>query len=208
MSKHNVSIVGAVVRYVFIIILVIAFGASVCFLDGYLKCRQSGADGKRTFTSRHSLIGTDGSVYGFISDCVDLGSLARIQAIILPIIVWSLYYSLNSQKNTGTFQATIEVLAFNDVKQINRFEAKQNLHMIRENNARRKIENVLFDRFWYTNREEKQRRERMKKQRVVEENLRKAKEAEDLMIRNINLLNHAKEMFEKQTKDLLLSKSG
>ena len=80
--------------------------------------------------------------------------------------------------------------------------------MIRENNARRKIENVLFDRFWYTNREEKQRRERMKKQRVVEENLRKAKEAEDLMIRNINLLNHAKEMFEKQTKDLLLSKSG
>jgi hypothetical protein len=69
--------------------------------------------------------------------------------------------------------------------------------MIRENNARRKIENVLFDRFWYTNREEKQRRERMKKQRVVEENLRKSKEAEDLLIRNANMLTHAKEMAEK-----------
>ena len=97
------SIVGAVIRYVLIIMCVIAFGASVCFLDGYLKCRQSGADGMRTFTSRHSLVGTDGSVYGFVSDCVDLGSLMRIQAIILPIICWSLYYSLNSQKNTGTF---------------------------------------------------------------------------------------------------------
>lgn len=61
---------------------------------------------------------------------------------------------------------------------VSRNEAKSNLHAIRENNARRKIENVLFDRFWYQNREEKQRRERMKKQRVVEENLRKAKEDE------------------------------
>ena len=82
---------------------------------------------------------------------------------MLPIICWSLYYSLNSIKNVGTFQAIIETLAINDVKTVSRNEAKQNLHMIRENNARRKIENVLFDRFWYQNREEKQRRERMKK---------------------------------------------
>ena len=62
--------------------------------------------------------------------------------------------------------------------------------MIRENNARRKIENVLFDRFWYQNREEKQRRERMKKQRVVEENLRKAKDSEEQMLRNASILKH------------------
>lgn len=92
--------------------------------------------------------------------------------------MWSLYYSLSTAKNTGTFQAIIEVLAYDDVKDVSRNEAKQNLHIIRENNARRKIENVLFDRFWYQNREEKQRRERMKKQRVVEENLRKSKEAD------------------------------
>ena len=56
------------------------------------------------------------------------------------------------------------MLAFNDPQRdVSRNEAKQNLHIIRENNARRKIENVLFDRFWYQNREEKQRRERMKK---------------------------------------------
>ena len=64
---------------------------------------------------------------------------------------------------------------------VSRSEAKKNLHAIRENNARRKIENVLFDRFWYTNREEKQRRERMAKQRVVEDNLRKIKEVNDEM---------------------------
>ena len=78
LSKHNVSIVGAVLRYVFIIVCVIAFGASICFLDGYMKCRQSGADGKRTFTSRRSLVGSDGSVFGFIEDCVDIESLMRI----------------------------------------------------------------------------------------------------------------------------------
>ncbi len=55
------------------------------------------------------------------------------------------------------------MLSVNDVKTVSRNEAKQNLHIIRENNARRKIENVLFDRFWYQNREEKQRRERMQK---------------------------------------------
>ena len=157
------SIVASVVRYIIIIFMIIAVGASFCMLDGFLKCRRSGADGLRTFTSRHSLVGSDGSFMGFISDCVDYGGLGRIQAIILPCILWSLFYSLSSKKNTGTFQAIIEVLAYDDVKVVSRNEAKQNLHMIRENNARRKIENVLFDRFWYQNREEKQRRERMKK---------------------------------------------
>ena len=108
-------------------------------------------------------MGSDGSFFGFMEDCVDFGSLFRIQAIVLPIICWSLYYSLNYKKNSGTFQAIIEVLSINDVKSVSRNEAKQNLHIIRENNARRKIENVLFDRFWYQNREEKQRRERMQK---------------------------------------------
>ena len=82
---------------------VIAIGASFVMLDGFLKCRRAGADGKRTFTSRHSLVGSDGSFLGFMEDCVDFGGLMRIQAIILPIITWSLYYSLSSKKNTGTF---------------------------------------------------------------------------------------------------------
>jgi len=174
-----VSIIGSVIRYVLIIACVIAVGICLCVLDGFLKCKRSGPDGSRTFTSRHSLVGSDGSVFGFMEDCVDFGSLMRIQAIILPIICWSLYYSLNTVKNNGAFKAVVEVLAFDDVKKVSRNEAKQNLHIIRENNARRKIENVLFDRFWYQNREDKQRRERMKKRFVVEENLRKAKEAEE-----------------------------
>ena len=40
LSKHNVSIVGSVLRYMFIIACVIAFGSSVCILDGFLKCRR------------------------------------------------------------------------------------------------------------------------------------------------------------------------
>ena len=95
LSKHNVSIVASVVRYVFIIMCVIAVGASFVMLDGFLKCRQAGADGKRTFTSRHSPVGNDGTLIGFMQDCVDYGGLVRIQAIILPIICWSLYYSLS-----------------------------------------------------------------------------------------------------------------
>ena len=93
-------------------------------LDGFLKCRRSGADGKRTFTSRHSLVGQDGSFFGFIEDCVDYGGLFRIQAIILPIICWSLYYSLSTAKNTGNFQAVIEVLNYDDFKDVSRNEAK------------------------------------------------------------------------------------
>ena len=149
--------VGSVIRYIFIIMMVIWMAASIVILDGYLKCRQSGADGKRTFTSRHSLVGSESSIVGFMEDCVDFGSLVRIQAIVLPIICWSLYYTLSSVKNTagGTLNAVIETLSVTDVKQVSREQAKSNLHAIRENNARRKIENVLFDRFWYQNREEK-----------------------------------------------------
>ena len=95
--------VGSVIRYVGIIAVVVMTAASICLLDGFLKCRTSGADGKRTFTSRHSLYGNNGSFIGFLEDCVDFGALYRIQAIVLPIICWSLYYSLNSVKNTGAF---------------------------------------------------------------------------------------------------------
>ena len=76
----------------------------------------------------------------------------------------------------GNFQATIETLAHDDIKEVSRNESKSNLHAIRENNARRKLENVLFDRFWYQNREENQRRVRMSKQREIEENIKKSKE--------------------------------
>jgi hypothetical protein len=31
---------------------------------------------------------------GFVQDCVDYGALLRIQAIILPILFWSMFYSI------------------------------------------------------------------------------------------------------------------
>ena len=142
LSKHNISIIGSVILYVGIILAVILVGLSICMLDGYIKCKTREAEGNRDFTSRESL---DDTFIGFLEDCVDLGSLMRIQAIILPIICWSLYYSLNKKKNTGTFQAIVECLAVNDIRQVSRTEAKQNLHTIYENSKRRKIENVLFD---------------------------------------------------------------
>ena len=106
--EHKVSFVGQAIRYLLIIIGVIAFGASVCFIDGYLKCKTSGADGTRIFTSRPSL---GEGFFEFVENCVDFGSLMRIQAIILPICIWSLYYSLIGQKNkVSNLDATIEVL--------------------------------------------------------------------------------------------------
>ena len=78
LSKHNVSIIGSVIRYVGIIVSVLFAAASIVLLDGFLKCRQSGADGKRTFTSRHSIVGSDSSFIGFMEDCVDFGNLFRI----------------------------------------------------------------------------------------------------------------------------------
>lgn len=75
LSKHNVSVVASVIRYVGIILFVILVAASICMLDGYIKCRTREDEGNRDFTSRKSL---DGSFLGFLEDCVDLGSLIRI----------------------------------------------------------------------------------------------------------------------------------
>lgn len=58
--------VGSVIRYIFIILIVIAMAASIVMLDGFLKCRQTGADGMRTFTSRHGLIADDNSYLGVV----------------------------------------------------------------------------------------------------------------------------------------------
>lgn len=114
-AKSAVSIVSSILYYVIVNLLVIAFGSSVCLLDGVLKCRQSGADGSRTFTSRHSLVGQDSSAFGFFEDCVDMGALIRVEAIILPILFWSLYYSLIKKRSQDKdFKTMIEVLSVND----------------------------------------------------------------------------------------------
>ena len=103
-----------------------------------------------TFSSE---IATDLTLVSFIENCIDLGSLLRIQAIVLPIITWSLYYSLGKKKSTTTLNAIVEVLPVTEGQMVSREKAKRNLHKIRETNAKRKIENVLFDKFWYINRE-------------------------------------------------------
>ena len=46
----------------------------------------------------------------------------------------------------------IETLSYKE-QRVSRIDAKKNLHKIRESTLRRKIENMLFDRLWYENRE-------------------------------------------------------
>ena len=132
------------------ILSVIFLSMSICVLDGYIKCKTQITDADLTFSSE---IATDLGLVNFIENCIDLGSLLRIQAIVLPIITWSLYYSLGKKKTTTTLNAIVEVLPFTEFKMVSREKAKRNLHKMRETNAKRKIENVLFDKFWYINRE-------------------------------------------------------
>ena len=48
----------------------------------------------------------DISIIDFFHNCVEFSTLARIQAIVMPIIIWSLYYTLRSKQNQR-FQSTI-----------------------------------------------------------------------------------------------------
>lgn len=119
------------------------------FLDAYLKCHQSGIDGKRTFTSKEILTSFDSSIRHFIMDCVDYNGLLRIQVIIAFILFWSLYYSLNSKRST---KMAITILDREDEVTVSRQKAKANLHLVREKNARRKINIALFDKIEYDQR--------------------------------------------------------
>ena len=56
-----------------------------------------------------------------------------------------------------------------DSRQVSRKMSKQNLHIIREANARRKIENMLFDKFWYQSRNDKSIKGRMDRLLVSQE---------------------------------------
>ena len=82
-------------------------------------------------------------------DCVDWGGLMRIQGVIFFILIWSLYYNLNSKRNT---KMAITILDVNDPFSVTRQDAKSNLHFIREKNARCKIDTALFDRIEYEQR--------------------------------------------------------
>ena len=82
-------------------------------------------------------------------DCVDWGGLIRIQGIIFFILFWSLYYNLNSKRNT---KMAITILDKYDQIDLSRQKAKMNLHFVREMNARRKISTALFDKIEYDQR--------------------------------------------------------
>ena len=69
-------------------------------------------------------------------------------------MTWSLYYSFTQQKHNASSVSHVEVLPFGS-RQVTRTVSKKNLHIVRENNVRRRIENTLFDKFWYESRHEK-----------------------------------------------------
>lgn len=167
-SDQEKGIIASVIRYVLWITMVLLLAASVTFADGYVKCYSQNTDealdSARIFTSQDNLNFQNTSVYEFFEQCVHLSALWKIEAIVVPIIIWSLYHSLNRVDSSERSSAElVEVLSVKD-RTVTRHKAKQNLHKIRENEVRRRIENVLFDQFWYRNREIKQRRERVKKE--------------------------------------------
>ena len=140
------SIVLSIVRYLTACFICIMAGMGFSFLDAFLKCHQAGIDGARTFTSKEILSALDSSLMHFIVDCVDWGGLVRIQGILVFVLVWSLYYSLNAKRNT---RETIEVLDIDDGKAVSRQQAKENLHSVREHTARASIGPKLYDQVAY-----------------------------------------------------------
>ena len=158
MRMQNVNIIGSVLFYIFAIVFVIALSTSICILDGYVKCIEEVTNHNKTFTSN---VAAEMSLGNFLSNCIDVGSLYRIQGIVIPIIMWSLFYSLTNKKSKMSLNAIVEILPYNGMVTIPREKAKKNLHIIRETNIKQKIENVLFDKFWYTNRELRKRRDRI-----------------------------------------------
>ena len=149
LESKNISFFSNFIQYIVLIISCIGIGMSFSFLDAYLKCHQSGIDGARTFTSKEILTSFDSSIKHFIMDCVDYGGLLRIQGIIVFILFWSLYYSLNSKRNT---KMAITILDREDELTVSRQKAKANLHLVREKNARSKITIALFDKIEYDQR--------------------------------------------------------
>jgi hypothetical protein len=137
---------------------VLTLATSICFLDGYIKCQ-----------ARDDLVDLQRSdAYSFFENCVELDSVLRIQLILYPIIVWSLYYSLSEKKTEATFNGIVEVLSLDDKKRVTRVQAKRNLHTIIENSENKKIENQFFDQLWYENRLNKRKKGRLE-QKMSEE---------------------------------------
>ena len=95
-------------------------------------------------------------------------SMLRIIFILSIMVVWVLYYSITQQKHQSAVLSYVEVLPY-DSRQVSRKMSKQNLHIIREANARRKIENMLFDKFWYQSRNDKSIKGRMDRLLVARE---------------------------------------
>ena len=72
------SIYLSIVKYLIASLFFSVVGLGYSFLDAFLKCDQSGIDGKRSFTSKKILRDLDDSLMQFVWDCVDFGGLLRI----------------------------------------------------------------------------------------------------------------------------------
>ena len=147
MSKRNFSVARFACRYLIYVLLVCTVVGALALIDGKMKCSYSGAQN----SSEQSGIGS------FIEQCVEIRAIIQLIIIITPLFLWSLFYSVSSQKNKEASLSYVETLSYNEAN-VSRMEAKQNLHQLRESNLRRKIENMLFDRLWYENREEVKRK--------------------------------------------------
>ena len=79
MRRRDLSIVGSVLFYIFVICSIILLAMSICILDGYIKCNLRIKEQDLSFSSE---IRADLQVMSFIENCIDLGSLLRIQAIV------------------------------------------------------------------------------------------------------------------------------
>ena len=79
MRRQNLNLVSSVLFYIVIICSVILIAMSFCVLDGYIKCKLMFESTDLSFSSE---IRTNFDVMSFIENCIDSGSLIRIQAIV------------------------------------------------------------------------------------------------------------------------------
>ena len=127
-------------------VLVLLCTVGVMMVDGYLKLRKFQEELEESGIQEAEDAET--SLWGKIRWNV----LIPVSAIVLLILLWCFYFTYQDEIALRRSVLYLEVKP--KQTDIPRIQAKQNLNVIIENEMRRKNTSSMFDKLWYTKRQE------------------------------------------------------
>lgn len=158
----NTKLLKLIATYIVVFVVAMLCTSGLMIIDGYMKFRhvkENPDQIRQVVEQSNTIINPEGVDVGDATIetfefwlAIRWNLLIPISIIILIILLWCFYFTY--QDEIALRQRIVYLEVRPKSQEIQRIQSKQNLNVIIESNSRRKNNNSLFDKLWYTKRQE------------------------------------------------------